>query len=144
MEKVKSDTVSAWMALVTISRILRERIEADLKAAGLPALSWYDALLELEKAGKDGLRPYELKDRLLLPQYGTSRLLDRMIAAGLIEKTDCTTDARGFLVRPTSKGLEMRQNMWPIYARALQEHFGRVIDDEEIKALVGLRQRMIL
>ena len=48
---------------------------------GHPPLAWYDALLEIEKAGPDGLRPFELRKLLLLPQYGTSRLLDRMVTA---------------------------------------------------------------
>ena len=52
-----------------------EAVEARLKAADLPPLGWYDVLLELEKAGEAGLRPFELQARLLLPQYGVSPTL---------------------------------------------------------------------
>lgn len=56
---------------------------------------WYDALWEIEKAGPGGLRPFELKVALLLPQYGPARLLDRMVKPRLIERRDCDEDGRG-------------------------------------------------
>ncbi len=72
MNEIDHATEAAWTALMTKSRVLLEAVESSLKSAGYPPLAWYDALLELEKAGPDGLRPFELKDRILLPQYGTA------------------------------------------------------------------------
>ena len=46
-----------WMRLMRASRTTLAAIEAALKGAGLPPLSWYDALLELRRAGVGGLRP---------------------------------------------------------------------------------------
>lgn len=112
-------TVEAWTSLFRASQALLDGVESELKAHGLPQLSWYDALLEIEKAGADGIRPFELKERLLLPQYGTSRLLDRVAKAGLITREDVETDGRGQIVRLTEKGRDTRQAMWPIYAGAL-------------------------
>ena len=68
-----------------------------LKSAGLPALEWYDVLLEIERAGP--LRPRDLQSRLLLAQSNLSRLLDRMERAGLIARGDCEQDGRGLVVR---------------------------------------------
>ena len=99
MNEIDHATEAAWTALMTKSRVLLEAVESSLKSAGYPPLAWYDALLELEKAGPDGLRPFELKDRILLPQYGTSRLLDRMVKAGLVDRRNCSEDGR-LLPRP--------------------------------------------
>ena len=79
MTEPDQTTQAAWIAIMRTSRRLLEAVEAALKSAGHPPLAWYDALLEIDKAGNDGVRPFELKARLLLPQYGTSRLLDRMV-----------------------------------------------------------------
>ena len=95
MNEIDHATEAAWTALMTKSRVLLEAVETSLKSAGYPPIAWYDALLELEKAGPDGLRPFELKDRILLPQYGTSRLLNRMVKAGLVNRQDCLEDGRG-------------------------------------------------
>ena len=58
--------------------------------AGFPPLSWYDALLELSRAPNGMLRPVELEKHMLLPQYSTSRLVDRLAEAGLAERKTCS------------------------------------------------------
>ena len=119
MTQPKPETIAAWTSLVTANRVLLDDIESALKDAGLPLLSWYDALLELDKAGAEGIRPFELKQRLLLPQYGMSRLLDRMAKAGLVDRQDVEDDGRGQIIRLTQKGRNTRQSMWPVYAGVL-------------------------
>jgi DNA-binding MarR family transcriptional regulator len=83
-----------------------------------------------------------LKERLLLPQYGMSRLLDRMARAGLIDRDDAEDDGRGQVVRLTPKGLSTRQAMWPVYAgvlvRSVEAHF----TDAEAAELARLLQRL--
>jgi len=133
---------AAWVAIVSKSRTLLETVEAALKNAGLPPLAWYDALLEIEKAGPDGLRPFELKERLLLPQYGTSRLLDRMAKAELIERRDCDDDGRGQIVCISDKGQAVRQAMWPVYARVLSEKIGDKLSPEDAAQLVKLLSKL--
>ena len=127
---------AAWVAIVSKSRTLLEVVEAALKHAGLPPLAWYDALLEIEKAGPDGLRPFELKERLLLPQYGTSRLLDRMAKAELIDRRDCDDDGRGQIVCISDKGHAVRQAMWPVYAQVLSEKIEDKLSPDEAAQLV--------
>lgn len=123
-------------------RSLLEVVESALKSAGHPPLAWYDALLELEKAGTDGLRPFELKTRLLLPQYGTSRLLDRMLSAGLVERRDCEEDGRGQIVFISEQGLSVRRAMWPIYARVLSERIGAKLTSRDAVTLVRLLSKL--
>ncbi|PSK85998.1 MarR family transcriptional regulator [Limimaricola soesokkakensis] len=133
---------AAWVTIVSKSRTLLEAVEAALKNAGLPPLAWYDALLEIEKAGPDGLRPFELKERLLLPQYGTSRLLDRMAKAELIERRDCDDDGRGQIVCISDKGQAVRQAMWPVYARVLSEKIEDKLSPEDAAQLVKLLSKL--
>jgi DNA-binding MarR family transcriptional regulator len=142
MTKPDRATQAAWAALVIKSRSLVEEVESALKSAGLPPLAWYDALLELEKAGTDGVRPFELKTRLLLPQYGTSRLLDRMLNAGLVERRDCKEDGRGQIVFISEQGLSVRRAMWPIYARVLSERIGAKLTSREALQLTRLLSKI--
>lgn len=136
------NVVLAWKDLVSANRRVLERIEADLKMANLPTLAWYDALYEIEKAGKAGIRPLQLKDRLLLPQYGTSRLLDRIVKAELIRKAPCPEDGRGFVVQITAKGRTVRREMWPIYSNALAQSFGSLPDQSTLKLLSKICQEI--
>ncbi len=134
-------TITAWTALVSASRVLIEKVEAALKSEGHPPLAWYDALLEVEKAGSDGLRPFEIKERLLLPQYGTSRLLDRLVKAGLLEREACADDGRGQVIRMTEKGRTVRRAMWPVYARVLSEEFESRLTAKDAAQLGSLLTR---
>lgn len=138
MKNPGPETQAAWVAIVSTSRRLLESVEAALKDAGHPSLAWYDALWEIEKAGPDGLRPFELKDLLLLPQYGTSRLLDRLVKAGLVERRDCDDDGRGQIVRISETGRNTRQAMWPVYARVLTEKIGAKLAPADAIQLVRL------
>lgn len=131
-------TVSAWVALLRTGRSVLAAVEADLKAAGFPALAWYDALLELRAAGADGLRPGELECRMLLAQYNVSRLVDRLVRAGYVERRPCPGDARGSILTVTAAGLELQKRMWPAYAAAIERHLGTRLTAAEAGDLARL------
>lgn len=131
-------TISAWARLARVQQQALRSIERALKEAGLPPLAWYDVLLELERAGGPGLRPFELERAMLLAQYNLSRLIDRLEAAGHVERIACEDDGRGHLIAITASGRAMRRRMWPVYARAIEEAIGRHLAAAETRSLDGL------
>lgn len=134
--------VRAWARLVRAQRLALATIERALKAAGLPPLAWYDALLELERAGQDGLRPFELERAMLLAQYNLSRLVDRLEGAGLVERQHCEEDGRGQRLVITHAGRAMRRRMWPVYAHAIETTIGRHLGPQEAGTLDRLLGRL--
>jgi len=128
---LSNEAVGAWARLVRVSQAVLSRVEADLKAAGFPPLSWYDALLELHRARPEGLRPYQLQERMLLAQYNMSRLTDRLTKAGYVEREDCADDGRGQLLTITQDGRRLLRRMWPVYRAAVAQHFADKLDAEE-------------
>ena len=132
-------TTDAWIALVRAHERTLTSIEADLKAAGFPPLSWYDVLLELRRAGSDGLRPMEFEDRLLLAQHNVSRLLDRLEKAGYVTRAAHESDGRGQRIHATEAGLDLQKRMWPVYGAAIERHLGsKLADDAEAARLANL------
>jgi DNA-binding MarR family transcriptional regulator len=142
-ERPSKPVVLAWARLIKAERLALARIEAALKHAGLPPLAWYDVLLELERAGETGLRPFELERALLLAQYNLSRLLDRIEREGLIERAPCPEDGRGHVLRLSARGRAMRNAMWPIYAQAIEAALGSRLDKTEAEMLSALLGRII-
>lgn len=140
--ELSDEAVKAWARLVRVSQTVLSKVEADLTAAGLPSLSWYDALLELKRAAPAGLRPFQLQDRMLLTQYNMSRLATRLVKAGYIEREDCSEDGRGQVLKLTEDGRTLLSRMWPVYRKAIAEHFANRLDDREVaiftKALAKL------
>ena len=135
---LSDDAVTAWARLVRVSQAVLTRVEADLKAAGVPPLAWYDALLELDRVKPDGLRPYQLQERMLLAQYNLSRLTDRLKSAGFIVREDCVDDGRGQVLHITEDGRQLLKSMWPIYRRAIATHFGTKLDGLETVKLAQI------
>lgn len=131
-------TISAWARLARVQQQALRSIERALKEAGLPPLAWYDVLLELERAGGPGLRPFELERAMLLAQYNLSRLIDRLEAAGHVERIACEDDGRGHLIAVTASGRAIRRRMWPVYARAIEQAIGRPLAAAEVRSLDGL------
>jgi DNA-binding MarR family transcriptional regulator len=143
-EQPCESALRAWARLMRAHQAALSRVEGALKAAGLPPLAWYDVLLELERAGPCGLRPFALERELMLPQYGLSRLLARMEEAGLVERQSCPGDGRGQMAVLTDAGRATRAAMWPVYAGALQEAVGCRLSPAESDGLADLLGRLIV
>src|SRR5215470_19001122 len=109
MAKPSKSVVDAWIALNRAQRVAFEAIEAELKSAGFPPLAWYDVLLELWREPDGRLRQSELERKMLFPQYGISRLIDRLEREKLVRRERCDDDARAYWVAIRDKGLALRQ-----------------------------------
>lgn len=134
-EELSEEATVAWARLVHVSQDLLARVEGDVKAAGFPPLSWYDALLELKRAGPSGLRPFQLQERMLLAQYNLSRLIDRLVKAGYVERLPAAEDGRGQLLTVTGDGRSLLRRMWPTYRAAILRHFAGRLPDRDVVAL---------
>lgn len=141
-ERPTEAAVQAWARLVRVEQALLDRIEEDLKSAGLPPLVWYDVLLELVREPGDRLRHRDLHRRMLLAKYNLSRLLDRMEADGLIGREPVNDDARGEYVRVTKRGRDMQKRMWPVYRRAIAKHFSNRLSIDDIDQLLRILSKV--
>ena len=138
-----SDTVTrAWVRLVRARHAVVSAVEADSKAAGVLPIEWYDVLWDLERH-EDGVRPFELEQRLLFTQYNLSRLVDRLVEAGLVKKVACPSDKRGHMLFITEAGRKARKATWPHYARSVNKHLGEKLSEAETEKLAALLGKLI-
>jgi DNA-binding MarR family transcriptional regulator len=131
-----------WARFVRVSHAVLGAVEADLKTAGFPPLSWYDALLELRRVDPDGLRQFELQEHMLLAQYNMSRLIDRLNHAGYARREACLEDGRGQVICLTEKGRALIDAMWPAYRAAIMAHFGGRLDANDASALASVLEKL--
>ena len=132
------ETVAAWARLLRVQQHVLAAVEADLKAEGFPPLAWYDALLELSRAANGRMRPVELEKTMLLPQYSTSRLTERLTRAGLAVREVCPMDRRGQFIAITAEGRALQKRMWEAYAAAIERHVGTRLSNEDAGRLCEL------
>ena len=122
--KPSTEATAAWIRLMRVQSRVLDAVEQDLKKAGFPPLAWYDALLELSRAPSGEMRPVELEKQMLIPQYSTSRLIDRLVDEGLAARRECKIDKRGQFVEITEAGRELQKKMWSAYSAAIEKHVG--------------------
>lgn len=133
---------NTWARLLRAQHKALMHVESALKTEGFPPLVWYDVLLELRRDTENGLRAVEIQKNMLLPQYGISRLLDRIEKAGYISREACNEDGRGQQIYITDQGALLLKKMWPVYKRALIEAIGDKLTTREIKTLGKLLSKI--
>jgi len=126
----------AWVAFLQAHAAVTRRLEAELQAERGLALADYDALVQLAVAPDGRLRMSELADRVVLSRSGVSRLVDRLVAQGLVARRACPTDARGAWAELTPAGLERLREAAPCHLRSVEAHFLSLIDEADREALV--------
>jgi DNA-binding MarR family transcriptional regulator len=105
-------------------------------------LSWYDVLFALYEAPDRRLRMSGLASAIVLSRSGLTRLVDRLEAEGLLARERLASDRRGAFAVLTEKGVEAMRRAWPVYARGIQEHFARFLNDEEARIVTKIFRRM--
>jgi DNA-binding MarR family transcriptional regulator len=90
-----------------LARELEQRLEPVYRAHGLEP-GWHDVLATLRRTGPPyRLRPTEFANTLMLTSSGTTKRLDRLEQAGLIERAPDPEDRRGTLITLTPAGLKL-------------------------------------
>jgi DNA-binding MarR family transcriptional regulator len=115
--------LATWRAFLNAHSVVVQRIEQDLKARGLPPLSWYDVLWPLQRAEDRRLRMNQLAEEVVLSRTGLVRLVDRLEAARLLRREPVPEDGRGSYAAITSEGAATLRRMWPVYRRHIEQDF---------------------
>ena len=134
--------LDALRSLLRARTTLVDRLETALRADDQPPLAWYDVLCALDEADEFGLRPRDLGYAVALTPSGLTRLLDRISAAGLVERRVCDTDRRGFTVTLTESGRETLALMRPVYLREVEAGFAELLTGEEAEQLRDVLERV--
>ena len=133
---------AAWRSFLRAHATLVRRLEGELVAEHDLALPSYDVLVQLSEAPDRRLRMTELADRVLLSRSGLTRLVDRLVRDGLVERQACPDDARGTLAVLTDAGLDRLRTAWPTHLRGVAAHLGR-LSPEEVEQLSVLMAKLV-
>jgi DNA-binding MarR family transcriptional regulator len=142
-QKLPEAHLHAWRALLNSHAVLIGRVEDSLGEAGLPPLAWYDVLWPLHRARGRTLRMRDLtREVVILGRSGLTRLVDRLEAAGMLERRAAADDARGVEIAITADGSRMLRRMWAVYERVLRDHVEEALDEGEARVLAELLGRL--
>ena len=126
-----------------LARELEQRLEPVYREQGLEA-GWYDVLATLRRAGPPyRLRATEFTSALMLTSSGTTKRLDRLEQAGLVERGPDPEDRRGTLITLTAAGRELIDASTEAHL-ANERRLLAALSDAEQRRLADLLRKLVL
>jgi len=122
--------------LQTHARIT-DAMEHALQADHQLPVAWYQVLVELRLAG-GAMRMHHLAEAATLSRSATTRLVDSIERAGLVERRICPSDRRGIEVVLTDGGRQIQRRAAPTAIRVLHRHLWSRLDDEQAATLAEI------
>lgn len=107
---------------------------------GLPHV-WFEVLIRLTRSEDGQLTMSSLAEQIALTTSGVTRLVDRMQAAGYVERRPCPTDRRVAYARVTDAGREALDRAATVHADNLRVAFDG-FDDHDLAALDEMLDRL--
>lgn len=125
----------AWIAIAQTHAAVTGRLQEALTAAELPPLPWFEVLATLDRAPEQRLKMGDLAEALVITRGGLTKLVDRLIKAGLLERTFCETDRRVSYATLLPAGVELLGEMRPIVRAELGSAFSANLSVEQADQL---------
>jgi MarR family 2-MHQ and catechol resistance regulon transcriptional repressor len=120
-----------FRAYADLAGVLGDALEADV---GIP-LPWYAVLRSLAGAARGHLKMSELGRAISMTSGGVTRLVDRVAAAGYVERVAHPSDRRVSHVTITDAGRRMLRRAEPVYRRNVEAHLVGRLDPDELHEL---------
>jgi DNA-binding MarR family transcriptional regulator len=132
----------AWGALTRTHAAVTQRLQDALAQAEFPPLPWYEMLATLADAPEQRMRMGDLAEALVITRGGLTKLVDRLIKAGLLERTFCETDRRVSYATLLPGGAELLAEMRPIVVAELEVAFAANLSAGEANELRATLERV--
>lgn len=136
----RSEAVEAWEALYRAQVAVLRQLLAEFPNDEVSFIE-YDVLFNLYRQPAHRLRIRDLNRHLLLTQPSVSRLLDRLVARGLVRKSSDPIDARGTIVTLTESGLDVFRRVGAQHSTSISNRMG-VLDADELHQLARLSDKL--
>jgi DNA-binding MarR family transcriptional regulator len=130
----------AWEALLTAHAVLMKQFAAEDIWENL-SMREYDVLYTLSKC-REPLRQGELHRHVLLSQPALSRLVDRLVARGLVERQADLADGRGVRLSLTEAGRVWQRRIGGRHAVSVSRAMTAALDPEEMGQLERICRKL--
>lgn len=140
-ERDGAAAVVAWEALFRAQVAVLRELQREFPTGEI-SFTEYDVLFNLSRQEGRRLRIRDLSRHLLLTQPSVSRMVDRLVAKGLVRKEHDASDGRGTLVCLTDAGYSLFRRVAVTHSASIAKHVGAVLDADELDQLRQLSDRI--
>ena len=135
--------IAAWRGLVRVQGAVRRELDTRLQAAAGLSLWDYTVLRTLSGAPKRRMRMSELARATDYTPSGLTRLVGRLERGGLVERTPCPDDGRGWVANLTAEGQRAFTRARRTHLAGVRELFLGRCSEEEVRTMVKLWERLL-
>jgi DNA-binding MarR family transcriptional regulator len=136
MEHTEGLGMQAWRSVLRSHARVTRAVDAELQASIGLSFRSYDLLVRLSRSPTGSLRMSELATLVLLSPSGVTRLVDQLVAKGLVSRRKDPSDARGYLAELTKEGRAMLRKSTRVYEQAIHKHFAERLNDDQMQTIV--------
>lgn len=115
-------------------------------AANFPSkeisLNEYDVMFNLSRQPDRRIRLRDLNQHVLLTQPSVSRLVDRLVTRGYLQKHTDPVDGRGAIIELTDSGFALFRHVARDHMRSISEGIGNSLSEAELKQLTVLCDKL--
>ena len=127
------NAVDTWESLFRAQVAVMRRLVADFPRG--MSFNEYDVLFNLTRLPGRQARMRDLNGVVLLSQPSISRLVDRLVARGLLERLPDPADRRGIVVHVTDEGFRTFRRIAGEHSRSIERTVGGALTDAELDEL---------
>ena len=127
--------MQAWHAFIHAHARVVRLLEAELETEQGLTLPAYEVLAHLSEAPDGRLRMSDLASFAVLTPSGLTRLVDKLVRDGLVERLRCDSDARVVYASITESGRERLSCAYPTHLRGVRQHLVDRLDAEQLEAI---------
>lgn len=127
--------MDAWVGFLRTHAALVRELDVEMQAGHDLSLTQYEVLLLLARSDSGSLRLSDLAQGALLSLSGLSRLVDRLVSMGLVERQQCPEDRRSALACLTRAGRRKFDEARPTHLRGVRRLFVDRLPEGAVPAL---------
>lgn len=129
--------MNAWRGFLRAYTRVLERLDHELQATQHLSVAEYGVLVNLSEADGHRLRMTELAEQVDLSPSGLTRRLDRLVAAGLVERVRCPEDRRGSYAVLSPDGLARLERASRDHVEQVRRQFVDRVGRDELAAMAS-------
>lgn len=133
--------VDAWESLFRAQVSVMRDLRLEFTDQGM-TMNEYDVLFNVAREPGRRVRLRELNRTVLITQSSVSRLVDRLVARGLLDKCGDPDDARGAIVCLTPFGLGEFERAAKVHMRSITRRFA-TLDADELATLTAICGKLL-
>ncbi len=132
----------AFGTLLSAYRSVERVLKTELKRRSGMSHTWFDALIRIALTPEKAITMGELCALTSLSSGGMTRLIDRLVEAGYVERRGSSADRRVQLAAITASGAKALDAAALVHSANIREHFTGKLSARELETFLSMLDRI--